>query len=1137
MRVIASHLRLSPTDLANFLQCRHRTGLDLAAAHHELTRPQWTDPFVDALRARGEEHERRFVDSLRAEGLEVVDLRDQDEAAARTMECLHAGIDVIVQARLESGNWMGYADVLRRVPRPSALGTWSYEVYDTKLARATRGATILQLCAYSQLLADLQGVTPEHVFVVTPDPVAPIHQYRVEDYAAYFRLIRKRFLETLRLGHEEIRARHYPEPVDVCDMCQWFARCRARRRADDHLSFVAGMSRLHRTELVASGFETLTKTAAMPLPVPFNPSRGARPTFERLREQARVQHEQRTRGRPVYEFLGVEPHKGFGKLPEPSAGDLFLDLEGDPFAREGGREYLFGLSLAPLSTHQCWWAVDDIQERAAFEAVMDVIAERVAAYPDMHVYHFGHYEPAAFKRLMGRYATRADVLDRLLRGGRFVDLHSVVRGALRAGVESYSIKKLEPFYTFTRDIGLEEAGVHLRAVELALESHAPEVISAADRGAVEGYNRDDRRSTVALRDWLEQLRRELADTIELPRPKVEEDKPSDRVRALDTEVETLRARLLEGVPFERQEQTEQQHVRWLLAYLIDWHRREEKADWWEFFRLCELEEDELLEEPKAITGLALVGRVGVVRHKTSGKPTGSVVDRYTFPAQELDVSAGNRLKVRSTESWGTVEDIDLDARTIDVKKGPDRADEHPKHAFVESVFGTETVQRSVMRLAEALLGGARNAATDLLFRRRPRLRTGEFAAADGESAVEFAVRIAPQLDRTTLAIQGPPGAGKTSAGAKMICALVNAGLRVGVTAVSHKVIRNLLDATTAQAAKAGMRVRAAHKVSEEKHPSPAVVEITDNGEALGQLAAGDIDVLGGTSWLWSRPDAREAVDVLFVDEAGQMSLANVLAVAPSAGSVVLLGDPQQLDQPASASHPDGVGVSALHHVLADALTMPPDRGLFLPNTWRLAPAICRFTSETFYEGKLQWKPGLEHQRLAGTGLFDGAGLWWVPAAHESNQSYSPEEVEIVAHVIDLLLAPGAHWVDENGVTHALTGGDLRVVTPYNAQVNRLADRLAGRGVPVGTVDKFQGQEGPIVIYSMATSRPEDAPRGMEFLFSLNRLNVATSRARCAAILVASTRLFEPECRTPRRMQLANALCRYREMATECVPFG
>jgi uncharacterized protein len=255
-------------------------------------------------------------------------------------------------------------------------------------------------------------------------------------------------------------------------------------------------------------------------------------------------------------------------------------------------------------------------------------------------------------------------------------------------------------------------------------------------------------------------------------------------------------------------------------------------------------------------------------------------------------------------------------------------------------------------------------------------------------------------------------------------------------------------------------------------------------------------------------------------------------VSPAASSLVLLGDPQQLEQPQKASHPDGVDISALQHVLGDAQTMPSDRGLFLPTTWRLAPALCAFTSELFYEGRLHPREGLDRQRLTGAGALDGAGLWWLPVSHDGNRNWSAEEVDAVAALVDRLLAPGVQWIDANGAARRLEADDLRVVAPYNAHVNRLAERLAAHGVPVGTVDRFQGQEAAVVIYAMSTSRPEDAPRGLDFLYSRHRLNVATSRARCAVFVVASPRLLEPECRTPRQMQLANALCRYVELARE-----
>jgi uncharacterized protein len=264
-----------------------------------------------------------------------------------------------------------------------------------------------------------------------------------------------------------------------------------------------------------------------------------------------------------------------------------------------------------------------------------------------------------------------------------------------------------------------------------------------------------------------------------------------------------------------------------------------------------------------------------------------------------------------------------------------------------------------------------------------------------------------------------------------------------------------------------------------------------------------------------------------------MSLANALAVSQAARSVVLLGDPQQLEQPRKGTHPDGVGVSALEHVMRGKQTIPPDMGIFLGETWRLAPSICAFTSELFYDGKLASRDGLDAQRIDGADNLPASGLAFVPVKHDGNRNYSDEEIDVVEDLVRQLSARGATWTSMKGGTPArlLSASDILVVAPYNSQVTRLTERLAKTGARVGTVDKFQGQEAAVVIYSMATSRSEDAPRGMEFLYNLNRLNVATSRARCLAIVVASPRLFEPECRSPLQMKLANAMCRYREMAT------
>jgi predicted RecB family nuclease len=1167
VRTTDEGLSCSPTDLANFLVCRHKTDLDLLVAQGILSAPLWNDPLADALRARGDQHERRYVESLGARDLSIHDLSGglKDEAAVRrVLAAMQAGVDIIVQAPLRGPGWFGIADVLRRVDQPSALGNWSYEVLDTKLARETRGGTILQLCVYTELVSLIQRHVPEFFHVVTPVATEP---YRFDDFAAFYRLVRRQFLAFSTRAGAGFAPRPpgptYPAPVDHCEICRWWERCNRQRRDDDHLSFVAGLGRAQQAELERRDVMTLAALADIAVPLEFAPTRGSKETYVRLREQARVQVQARAEKALVFELLDPErvdagnpeslrANIGLARLPEPSPGDLFLDLEGDPYAREGGREYLFGLGRVGDDgsfTYSAHWAFTDAQERRAFETVVDVIMATIAADPGAHIYHYASYEPAAFKRLMGRYASREVDIDALLRGERFVDLYGVVRRALRAGVESYSIKSMEPFYDFRRLVELQRAGDQRRIIEIALEvgTHDLTVITPAVREAVEGYNQDDCRSALELRNWLETLRgRLVAEGTEVPRPEVRTGEASEKVSERQQRVEALRRRLLADVPTASSPRTPEQQARYLLAYLLDWHRRESKASWWDYYRLVQLSEDELLDERGALAGLEYVGQVREVLNRKTGKPTGSVVQRYRYPAQEVEIRRGADLKTQDGRTFGALEALNRDTLTVDIRKGKTQADRHATAVFEHTFISPNVVEDAIYRIAADIAdaGSVERCqlplVRNLLLRHPPLALVREAGSRQDDSTVTVVVGLSQALNGEVLAVQGPPGSGKTFAGARMICSLVAAGKRVGVTATSHKVIRNLLDAVQRQASQDGVAVRMIHRKREDEREgdddSDSMVEVVANDEdVLARLASGAAQVAGGTAWFWAAEafaEPKNQVDVLFVDEAGQMSLANVLAAAQAARNLVLLGDPQQLEQPQKGSHPDGTDASALQHMLGPHKTMPADRGVFLPVTWRLAPAVCAFTSEVFYENKLSSKNGLDRHRLCGADAFafSGAGLWVIEVEHDGCRNASREEAEVVGALVAELLAPGVEWVDEHGQARPMTWNDILVVAPYNAHVSRLTERLAHPSCRVGTVDRFQGQEAPVVIYSMATSRPEDAPRGMEFLYSLNRLNVATSRAKCACILVASPRLFEPECRTPRQMQLANALCRYREIA-------
>ena len=1121
MHINGAGLELSASDIAGHINCAHLTALDLQVAHGFLSKPDAYDPMLDVLRLRGAQHEADYLDHLRATGHEVVVVQGKgidDGSLGETLAAMRAGASVIAQAAMRAKPFVGRADVLRRVDKPSDLGPWSYEVVDTKLVRETKGGTVLQLCLYSELVGEIQGSMPEHAYVVPPHSDFRPEAFRINDYAAYYRNVRQRFVESLHGAGAT-----YPEPVGHCDVCRWRGRCDDRRHADDHLSLVAGITGTQRGELAKQGVATMTALAALPLPLTWRPTRGAASSYDRIREQARIQVEGRSAGYLLHEVLPAHPGFGLCSLPEPDFGDIFFDLEGDPFIGEGGLEYLFGYAFRDGDGQLNYvrdWSFTQSDEKAAFERFVDFVTERRKTHPGLHVFHYAPYEPGALKRLMGRYATREEEIDALLRGRVLVDLYAVVRHAVRASVESYSIKRLEPLYGFTRDIALEDANRSLGRLQSSLELEGGGGVEAGDMDVVAGYNRDDCVSTWTLRDWLEGIRdHAVANSIAVPRPPVVEEEATAEITAWQSRVDALVARLTEGVPVDRSQRSAEQHALHILAYTLDWHRREKKASWWEYFRLCDLSAEDLFAERVGISGLAFAEVVG----GTAKIP----IHRYSFPAQEAEFRGGEDVRSLGGARFGTVVAVDLEKRQVDIKKRGDTAGFHPEAVFEHSDVDTKTLAESLMRLGEYVAdhgiggNGPYKAARDLLLRSPPDVG-GTPLRQDGEDVATAACRLIATLNGI-LPIQGPPGAGKTYTGGRVILDLVRSGRRVGVTANSHKVIRNLLDSAIKEAGLVGYDLNCLHKVSEKAADVPHLSFTTDNAEAL----AGEFQVVAGTAWLWSRADAAGAVDVLFVDEAAQMSLANVLAISQSAASLVLLGDPRQLEQPMQGSHPEGTDVSALDHLLGGRQTIGPDEGLFLDQTWRLHPDICSFTSELYYENRLRPRNGLANQAILLDGPFGGSGLRYVAVEHAGNQSSSPEEADRVASIVRQILSSNGRWRDRHGDVSPLTLDDILVIAPYNAQVFEIAERLPQ--ARVGTVDKFQGQEAPIVIYSVTSSSHHDAPRGMEFLFSANRLNVATSRAKALCILVGSPDVFEPVCRTPAQMRLANGFCRYREM--------
>jgi predicted RecB family nuclease len=1063
---IDGELVLSPTDLTKHLGCPHITTLDLLYVEGGAS-PAEPDEALELIFKLGLAHEDDYLQKLRDEGRtikEIESTRGSSRAIREndTLDAMRAGFDVVYQATFYDGSWGGQADFLLKVERPSALGAWSYDIADTKLSRKLKVPALLQMATYAERLAALQGIEPEKLYVVTGD--GKEHPWRLVDVAAFARRARARLRDAV-----DTRPATIGVPVDHCGQCRWIDRCDAEWHAHDDLSLVASMRNDHRETLRAQGIMTLAELAACDASELSHEI--GRTSRERLVQQARLQLWERQNRRPRYELL--EPAAGMGllRLPPVDAGDIYLDFEGDPFAEGGeGREYLAGYGDSSGS-FTAIWAHDRPAERLLTIELVKYLLDRWLEFPNMHVYHYAPYETTALKRLVGRHGVCEAELDQLLRGERFVDLYAVVRQGIRISKNSYSIKKMEAFYWgHIRNANPDVADAMSSVIAYERWSELPDDVTLPK---IEAYNRDDVRSTADLHRWLEGCRAELEEVHGLqPRPG---DVPADPARA-PGEAERAEIALAEKLEIAGEQ---------LLAGLVQFHRREARPAYWEMFRLQDLDDEELIDDSAALGGLTAPKTVGTILK--------SNLYRYEFPPQDTKLQLGNTaFDVDDHKAAGTVYEIDAVAGYVVLKR---QAAARLSRGFTEKqVIGDQVIRSAVAAVAEDRLDGRPCLGNALLDRLVPARLTEPITAG----------RL---LKGEVLAVQGPPGTGKTTVGAELVRALLDEGKRVGITANSHSVLGNLLikiDRPAVQKCDEG----------DDFCGHPDISRAQTTADVVAQLDSGT-QLVGGTAWLWSDPAMAGSVDVIVIDEAGQFSLANAVGVSRAATSMVLLGDPQQLSQPIRAIHPSGAGVSALGHLLDGHDTMPNDRGIFLDTTYRMHPVITAFVSEVSYDERLLSTDGLENQSVGGH-----SGLRVIDVPHVGNAAASPEEVAVVAELWQRLMTDS--FTDSFGATRPMTPADVLIVAPYNNQVGLLRQALPN--ALVGTVDKFQGKEAPVVIYSMTSSSADDAPRGVGFLYDVHRLNVAISRARALAIVVMSPLLLDASVTTPEQLREVNALC-------------
>ncbi|MFM1901074.1 MAG: hypothetical protein RLZZ216_1650, partial [Cyanobacteriota bacterium] len=1064
--------------------------------------------FTDGLR-----HEQVLLSKLEAQGHRIARLPGKQNAAdyTATKAAMADGFDFIHQASLCNDELRGSADLLRRIEFPSALGPWSYIPIECKLASKPKTTFLVQASAYCELLTPLLGQRPDHFELYLGG--GRFQRYATDQFWAWYQLLRQRY----RSFRETFDPQAVPEDMPG-DHGGWTAFIDQRLADQRDLTLVANMRQSQRQKLRAAGITTIDDLAALPAgtAVPgLNPE-----ALHELRQQAELQITPAAPdGRPAYRLRPVVSGKGLAALPAADDGDIWFDMEGIQDSVAGTKlEYLFGAcyrdALGAPPQFKGWWAHSALEERKAFEQWVDWVEDRRSRCPGLRIYHYASYEKTAMRRLAQQHSTREAVIDEWLRAGLLVDLLPVVTGSIVLGEPSYSIKKVEHLYMERREAQVTNAGDSVVAYLNWQNSGEPPLPGDLPIGSpllrdIENYNREDCESTVFLHDWLRHLKLEQG----LPEQPFElgDENPDSKE---PWPLEQFSAQLLAELPEELQSDPPANasedllnaqegcgsrglscRVQRLLAQLLPFHHREAKVAWWAYFdrrNKAELSPADLIDDGEAIAE----ARWRSVEPRES-KLTGADYHTFSFDsAQPLKLRAetGDRgllVEIPETGLKLAVESLDAERGRVTLKLPWRKRDQRRADGLGDGIPDqltslikvpadiSEKLRDSLLEQANAWLAGSQPIPPAMLqlLERQPIADLVALNAAVEAEPASVATRLADFLVKSsgcTLALQGPPGTGKSTVTGQVIAQLVARGKRVAISSNSHAAINNLLIKAHTTCLRQGLGERVVKCSSSKKEevlqergiPLVTPVAITE-----------EMAVVGGTTWMFCREELADQFDLLVVDEAGQMSLANLLVMARCAQAILLVGDQQQLAQPSQADHPGDSGLSCLEYLMQGAHVVPAERGVFLATSWRMEPSLTAMVSELFYDGRLQANPAnavnaisWREPLIAASGQpMASQGLVFEPVLHTGCSVVSEDEIDRIEQIVDALLNGSYCHAEAGGEKRGVLGPEQILVTaPYNVQVNRLQQRL-GQRARVGTVDKFQGQEAPVAIHSLTAS--------------------------------------------------------------------
>ncbi|RUR19924.1 TM0106 family RecB-like putative nuclease [Legionella sp. km535] len=1128
MYIESSQLIFSPSDLTQFMESPFSSWMEhLALTNPELLpAPDEADALGAVLQDLGNQHELEVLAEFQRQGLTIANLHQSEDPFNATREAMVKGFDVIYQPRLELLPFKGYADFLIKTEGASRFGDYHYELYDSKLSQSAKPSFLIQLCCYAEMLEVLQDRKPEYITVILGSK--EFKRFRMADYYYFYQQLKDQFL----IAHQQFTTSNCPDPAASKSWGRWGTHAEHLLKKADHLIQVATITSGQIKNLTKVGITSMTALANTQL----DRVKGIKPDIlERLKLQARIQKQSEGKSVPEFHLIQLEGGKkqGLALLPPASRSDIFFDLEGFPL-EEGGLEYLWGVVWFDEQGNRQYtdfWAHHHEQEKESFQAFIQWAYQRWLDDPAMHIYHYAPYEVSACRKLMGKYGVCEFEVDQLLRNEVFVDLYKVVKGSLIIGEPRYSIKNVEHLYRGKRDTEVGSGGDSVVVYERWREHPDGDTWQTSKiLNDIREYNIDDCNSTHELAVWLRTQQTHLGINY-LGKTELIENELTEEI----SETIKLRDALLsQAEQLAHEGKNDQARIHTVLAWSLEFHRRENKPVFWRMFDRQGLSEEELLHD---IDCLACCQRT----EKPGYKPKPSMrnlVYEYSFdPDQEFKGSANQYYVLgkeyedgKSVKASHYATDSDLEHGLIALQL---RSEIKESITLIPDEYvNPAPIPAAIAKQAQDFLKGtlSQSALIDFLARTTPRIQyhtSGQPIAPshNPQERMQQMIKAVTHLDNSYLTIQGPPGAGKTYTGKHLIAELIQKGKKIAISSNSHKAINNLLISAAAYCQKEGIKGHFACTRNTDGAIDALNIDVLETKNIIDFIRPGC--VVGSTAWGLSRNELEGAFDYLFIDEAGQVSVANLIAMSRSTSNIILMGDQMQLGQPSQGSHPEDSGLSILDYLLHNTPTIADSMGVFLGTTYRMHPAVNHFISEAIYEGKLETAPENDKQRIRIPNNYQGplnkeAGIVTIPVFHEGNTQASDEEVEqIVLLTRDLL---GRTFYTHDGQERILGWDNILYVSPYNHQVNKLKTAL-GEQAKVGSVDKFQGQEAPVVFLSMCASSANESPRGLNFLFDKHRLNVAISRAQCLVVVVYSPALLETVPNSIDQIAMMNLFCR------------